>query len=262
VLHNRLRARRGFYGLATTALLLTMTGCSDAAPAPVSLSSTAGGSGTTSIPASTSAEPEADPSPSLSEARPSRSAKRPSPRTTSAAATEKRKRPDPPRASEKKPADTRRATRTTKPAARPASQSPRLTRLERRAMKLINGHRRDHGCGPLTVDARLLAASREYATKMVETKRASHESVDGDGPSERAQRAGFPGGAAENIMMGAPDDPDGLVNNPGWGWMQSEGHRNNILDCNANVAGIGYDPGLIDPNFASGSWVLMISRLG
>jgi uncharacterized protein YkwD len=39
------------------------------------------------------------------------------------------------------------------------------------------------------------------------------------------------------------------------GWMNSEGHRRNILDCAYTMIGIGYDGGQVKPEWGNGSWV-------
>jgi uncharacterized protein YkwD len=43
-------------------------------------------------------------------------------------------------------------------------------------------------------------------------------------------------------------------------WMRSDGHRKNILNCNYNKIGIGYDPGQVKPDYGNGSWVQDFGR--
>ncbi len=57
--------------------------------------------------------------------------------------------------------------------------------------------------------------------------------------------------------MGFKDDPAGAVDDPRYGWLQSDGHRANILNCDYRRTGVGYDPGNIQSGYADGSWVQM-----
>ena len=43
-------------------------------------------------------------------------------------------------------------------------------------------------------------------------------------------------------------------------WMQSDGHRKSLLNCNYNKIGIGYDPGQVKPDYGNGSWVQDFGR--
>jgi uncharacterized protein YkwD len=61
-----------------------------------------------------------------------------------------------------------------------------------------------------------------------------HTSQDGRSPTDRAAEQGYEGGVGENIAAGYPD-ADAVME----GWMNSEGHRANILNCDYDVIGIG-----------------------
>jgi Cysteine-rich secretory protein family len=43
-------------------------------------------------------------------------------------------------------------------------------------------------------------------------------------------------------------------------WMNSEGHRQNILNCRFTSIGIGYDPGRVRSDWGPGSWVQDFGR--
>lgn len=131
-----------------------------------------------------------------------------------------------------------------------------LTALEKQAFDNVNAQRTANGCAALVIDASLQKAAHNYAAEMVSTHHFSHTSTAGKTPSDRAKDAGYTrGGVGENIMMGFAGDPNGVVNNPTYGWMNSSGHRANILNCGYTRTGMGYDAGNIDPNYADGSWV-------
>jgi uncharacterized protein YkwD len=78
-----------------------------------------------------------------------------------------------------------------------------------------------------------------------------HTSLDGRSPFDRMKAAGFTGGAmAENIAVGYKSAAAVVE-----GWMKSEGHRKNILNCDYTMIGIGYDAGQVKPDWGNGSWV-------
>jgi uncharacterized protein YkwD len=122
---------------------------------------------------------------------------------------------------------------------------------EAEVLRLTNVERRKAGCGPLSTDANLTVSAGRHAEDMVARHFFDHVNPDGQDPFERMAAAGFHGSAmAENIAMGY-DSPQAAVD----GWMNSDGHRKNILNCGYNRLGVGYDPGRIQDGYASGSWV-------
>jgi hypothetical protein len=66
----------------------------------------------------------------------------------------------------------------------------------------------------------------------------SHTDSDGRGPTERANDCGYPGQAAENIAWGFPTAASVVG-----AWMDSAGHRANILNRHYVVAGVGHSAG-------------------
>ena len=90
------------------------------------------------------------------------------------------------------------------------------------------------GCGPLVVDDRLAAAAQGHSDDMAQNDYFSHTSLDGSTPLDRAEAAGFTGFGGENIAMGQRSPEDVMA-----AWMGSAGHRDNILNCDYNVIGVG-----------------------
>lgn len=104
-------------------------------------------------------------------------------------------------------------------------------------VRLTNQERTDAGCGPLRVDSRLTASAQAHSEDMSANDYLSHTSRDGRGSYERMSEAGHPAPGGENIAYGYPD-PAEVVQV----WMESAGHRRNILDCDFATIGVGYDP--------------------
>ncbi|XVV11173.1 CAP domain-containing protein [Actinoplanes sp. CA-131856] len=107
---------------------------------------------------------------------------------------------------------------------------------EAEVVKLTNAQRVKNGCKALRTDARLTTAARAHSTDMVKKNFFSHTGSDGSNFVTREVRAGYPrnGAAAENIAWGYRT-PQQVVT----GWMNSTGHRKNILNCANTAVGVG-----------------------
>ncbi|MGW7576996.1 CAP domain-containing protein [Streptomyces sp. NPDC054765] len=102
-------------------------------------------------------------------------------------------------------------------------------------VELVNAQRAQHGCGPLTVDPRLQAAAQGHSDDMAARNYYEHNTPEGVDPGTRMTKAGFPWGSwAENIFK-SPKDPATAMQ----GWMDSPGHRDNILNCSYKSTGVG-----------------------
>lgn len=114
-----------------------------------------------------------------------------------------------------------------------AESSPHAD-VEAAVADLVSNERADAGCGALERDSRLDAAARLHAEDMAVNDYFDHTSQDGRSPTDRAVEQGYEGGVGENIAAGYPDAASVME-----GWMNSEGHRANILNCDYSVIGIG-----------------------
>jgi len=105
---------------------------------------------------------------------------------------------------------------------------------EAEVFDLVNQARAEAGCGALERDSRLDKAALLHAEDMAANDYFSHDSQDGRSPTDRAAEQGYEGGVGENIAAGYPDAEAVME-----GWMNSEGHRANILNCGYDVIGVG-----------------------
>lgn len=102
-----------------------------------------------------------------------------------------------------------------------------------------NAERSRAGRVPLTVDARLTAAAQAHSTDMATRGFFAHESPSGASVSDRVTAAGYSYSVvAENIAAGQRT-PDDVVA----GWMDSPGHRANILNPEVRQVGVGFTAG-------------------
>jgi uncharacterized protein YkwD len=110
------------------------------------------------------------------------------------------------------------------------------TAEENEVVRLTNAERAKGGCQALKHDARLHKAAFGHSSDMAAKNYFDHTSQDGRSFLDRIRAAGFTGGSgwAENIAMGQRT-PASVVS----AWMNSPGHRTNIMNCDYNLIGVG-----------------------
>lgn len=101
-------------------------------------------------------------------------------------------------------------------------------------VNLVNDERASNGCDPVHVDDRLTAAAQEHSQDMSDRDYMAHENPEGEGPGERASRHGYEAWGAENVAKGQQSAEQVMD-----AWMNSPGHRANILNCGLEAIGVG-----------------------
>jgi uncharacterized protein YkwD len=141
-----------------------------------------------------------------------------------------------------RPAAAAKVVKPSKPAkatSHPASVvSAKNLSAEELAVKLTNGRRAQHGCSALRVDTHLRSAARAHSKDMHLRHYFEHNSLSGATPWDRIKAVGYTLPGAENIAMGYAT-AKAVVD----GWMNSPGHRTNILNCSLKAVGIGVEYG-------------------
>lgn len=125
-------------------------------------------------------------------------------------------------------------------ASRPPSPSEPNATYRQQVLDLTNQQRSKVGCPALRMDSRLQQAAQGHSQDMADKDYFAHNDPDGTTPWDRAKSAGYPDPSAENIAMGYPT-PAKVMD----AWMNSPGHRANILSCDSHDLGVGY---VVDPN--------------
>ena len=118
-----------------------------------------------------------------------------------------------------------------KPPQQPSGQTP-----EQAVLALVNDERAAKGCKALVIDDRITTAAQGHSTDMATQNYFSHTSKDGRTFDKRMREAGYPKPGGENIAMGYAT-PKAVME----GWMNSQGHRENILNCEFTTMGLGLD---------------------
>lgn len=128
------------------------------------------------------------------------------------------------------PVATTQPTSPTVPSSGPAAE----------VVALVNQERAKAGCSALTVNAKLTTAALNHSKDMAAHSNMSHTGSDGSDPGARITRAGYSWMTyGENVAYGY-STPEQVMN----GWMNSPGHRENILNCAFKEIGVG----LAEPN--------------
>lgn len=114
-----------------------------------------------------------------------------------------------------------------------------VTGYEQEVIRLVNEIRAENGLKALTYDWELSRVARYKSQDMKDNKYFSHTSPVYGTPFQMIKNFGISyRSAGENIAKGYAT-PQAVVN----GWMNSSGHRANILNANYTRIGVGYVAG-------------------
>lgn len=136
---------------------------------------------------------------------------------------------------------------TVRARANPIDFSPSVSRrqLERAIHDATNHARRNHGRDALDADPHLATIARSHSTHMVDADFAGHETPGGRTLPDRYDRAGYDWRqCGENVAKHYPNDLDdatAIARKIVDGWLDSPGHRENLLEPDWRVEGIGVD---------------------
>ena len=102
--------------------------------------------------------------------------------------------------------------------------------------EIVNEARADAGCAPLALNHQLTEAANNHTLDMAYNDFFSHTGSNGSSPWQRIIATGYQYSAAgENIAAGYAT-PEAVMA----GWMNSSGHRANILNCNFQEIGVSH----------------------
>ncbi len=103
--------------------------------------------------------------------------------------------------------------------------------------QITNQVRAKHGLRPLQFNHQLHAAAQNHSNDMARNRFMNHKGSNGSTMSERVKVVGYSYSyLAENVAWGQRI-PEEVVRS----WMNSSGHRKNILNPNLTEIGIGYN---------------------
>ncbi|MER5719098.1 CAP domain-containing protein [Streptomyces sp. NPDC002132] len=106
---------------------------------------------------------------------------------------------------------------------------------EAQVLALVNKERASAGCSPVTANDQLTRAADDYSDVMASSGVMSHTGPDGSTMTSRVEAAGYQWSTlGENIARGQADAASVMES-----WMNSPGHRANILNCSFKELGVG-----------------------
>ncbi|WP_371630707.1 CAP domain-containing protein [Streptomyces sp. NBC_00341] len=127
------------------------------------------------------------------------------------------------------------APSTSAPAApRPTAPPAAGTSAQAAVLSLVNQERAKVGCSPVTASGSLASLAQNFSDDMAARGFFDHTDPDGKTPWDRAAKAGVDGLGGENIARGQADAQAVMD-----AWMDSDGHRANILNCDYKTLGVG-----------------------
>ncbi|MFF3917150.1 CAP domain-containing protein [Streptomyces sp. NPDC001852] len=111
---------------------------------------------------------------------------------------------------------------------------------ETEVLRLVNEERAKVGCSALTTNSSLTRLAESFSDDMAARDFFDHTDPDGRTPWDRAAAAGITDLGGENIARGQADAAAVMQ-----AWMDSPGHRANILNCDFKTLGVGvhFGPG-------------------
>lgn len=155
----------------------------------------------------------------------SKAAAAPAPKTT----------PAPKKTTPKTPAPA--PTPKTTPAPAPTTPPSGVSQEEQTLLNLINKERANAGLSPLAFDMELLKVARLKAKDMVDNNYFAHQSPTYGSPFDMMKQFGVTFKTAGENLAGN-QTLEGAVK----AWMNSPGHKQNILNGNFNYTGLGIVP--------------------
>ncbi|MFD7246333.1 CAP domain-containing protein [Streptomyces massasporeus] len=105
-------------------------------------------------------------------------------------------------------------------------------------LSLVNEERAKVGCSPVAANSALTGLAQSYSEDMAARGFFDHTDPDGRTPWDRAEKAGISNLGGENIARGQADAAAVMD-----AWMNSPGHRANILNCDFKTLGVGVELG-------------------
>lgn len=110
-------------------------------------------------------------------------------------------------------------------------------------LQLVNQERAQVGCSAVAANSSLTELARDFSADMAARGFFDHTDPDGASPWDRAAKAGITDLGGENIARGQADAAAVME-----AWMNSPGHKANILNCDFKTLGVGVHFG------AGGPW--------
>ncbi|MFV2100409.1 CAP domain-containing protein [Micromonospora sp. LOL_024] len=104
-----------------------------------------------------------------------------------------------------------------------------------RVVELVNAERAKAGCEAVSIDQKLTTAAQRHSQDQADHQNMSHTGSDGSEPRERIDRVGYVWRTFGENVAWNQQTPAAVMD----AWMNSDGHRANILNCSFTEIGVG-----------------------
>ncbi|MFI7605542.1 CAP domain-containing protein [Micromonospora sp. NPDC049366] len=105
----------------------------------------------------------------------------------------------------------------------------------REIVDLVNAERAKAGCGALGIDDKLMTAAQRHSQDQADHQNMSHTGSDGSDAGDRLDRVGYAWRTYGENVAWNQKTPAAVMD----AWMNSPGHRANILNCAFTEIGVG-----------------------
>ncbi|WP_319458831.1 CAP domain-containing protein [Micromonospora sp. RTP1Z1] len=116
-----------------------------------------------------------------------------------------------------------------------ATSTGRISAELQDVVDLVNRERAKAGCKALGIDNKLMLAAQRHSQDQADHKTMSHDGSDGSDAGERLDRVGYAWRAYGENVAWNQQTPAAVMD----AWMNSPGHRANILNCSYTEIGVG-----------------------
>ncbi|MCG5446314.1 CAP domain-containing protein [Micromonospora sp. NIE79] len=105
----------------------------------------------------------------------------------------------------------------------------------REVVDLVNAERAKAGCKALSIDDKLMTAAQRHSQDQADNQNMSHTGSDGSNAGTRLDRVGYTWRTYGENVAWNQKNPAAVMD----AWMNSSGHRANILNCAFTEIGVG-----------------------
>jgi uncharacterized protein YkwD len=100
---------------------------------------------------------------------------------------------------------------------------------------LVNAERAKAGCGALKINSKLMTAAQRHSQDQADHQNMTHDGSDGSDAGDRLDRVGYAWRSYGENVAWNQKTPAAVMD----AWMNSPGHRANILNCGFTEIGVG-----------------------
>ncbi|WP_026254767.1 CAP domain-containing protein [Salinispora arenicola] len=102
-------------------------------------------------------------------------------------------------------------------------------------VRLVNAERAKAGCEALSINEKLMTAAQQHSQDQADHQKMSHTGSNGSSPGDRINAVGYEWRAYGENVAWNQQSPEAVMD----AWMNSSGHRANILNCSFTEIGVG-----------------------